>query len=239
MTWQVPAGVWESIAFQEAIEFLQARVPAFRPTREAIAADAASEAFWISDVAMLSVISDVYESINAAIETGQSMQSWAADVRDALAASYPDSMSDAQVDARINLVFRNSMQRAYGEGRYRQSTDPDVARARPYFMFDAIMDGRTSDGCRALNGTILPQDHPFWDANTPPRHHNCRSGLRTLSARQVERRGGVTTSVPSVSADAGFGARPTTSSTYRPSDDRYPPQLGQALRARAASRGVQ
>lgn len=238
MTWQVPAGVWESIAFREAIDFLRQRVPAFRPTREAIASDAAREAFWISDVATLSVISEVYESINAAIASGQSMQSWAADVRDALAASYPDSMSDAQVDARVNLVFRNSMQRAYGEGRYRQSTDPDVARNRPYFMFDAIMDGRTSDGCRSLNGTILPQDHPFWDRNTPPRHHNCRSGLRTLSARQVERRGGVTADVPMMEADEGFGSRPTTADPYRPSDDRYPPPITAALRERAASRGV-
>lgn len=238
MTWAMPSEVWQAIQFVEAMRFLEQRVPGFRPAREAIAADAAREAFWISDVAVLSVISDVYESINRAVESGASYRSWADGVRDSLAASFPPDLSDAQVDARIGTIFRNATQRAYGTGRYQQAQEPAVKRARPYFMFDAIIDGRTTDQCRELDGVILPQDDPFWDTNTPPRHHNCRSGLRTLSRRDVAERGGPTTVPPVVETPEGFGSRPGTTPPYRPPADRYAPELTQELQRRASARGA-
>jgi SPP1 gp7 family putative phage head morphogenesis protein len=54
------------------------------------------------------------------------------------------------------------------------------AEALPLLQFDAVIDGRTTEICRPLNGTILPINHPFWKRFYPPNHFNCRSTVRQL-----------------------------------------------------------
>ncbi|MDM8176856.1 minor capsid protein [Olivibacter sp. 47] len=48
----------------------------------------------------------------------------------------------------------------------------------PYLEFVAVIDGRTSDQCKELNGVILHWTHPFWDKWYPPNHYGCRSTVR-------------------------------------------------------------
>lgn len=47
-------------------------------------------------------------------------------------------------------------------------------------QFEAVLDGRTTELCRSLHGTVLPVDHPFWRRFYPPNHFNCRSTVRQL-----------------------------------------------------------
>ena len=49
--------------------------------------------------------------------------------------------------------------------------------------FDAVMDRRTSDICRPLNGTVLPVSDPFWSMYYPPNHFGCRSIVRQRAGR--------------------------------------------------------
>lgn len=53
--------------------------------------------------------------------------------------------------------------------------------------FDAVMDGRTTEICKPLNGVLLPVNDPFWDMYYPPNHWGCRSTVR-------QRTGGAVTS---------------------------------------------
>lgn len=48
----------------------------------------------------------------------------------------------------------------------------------PNLEFDAVMDNRTSEICRPLNGTTLPSTDPFWNIYYPPNHFGCRSTVR-------------------------------------------------------------
>ncbi len=53
----------------------------------------------------------------------------------------------------------------------------------PMLEFDAVMDRRTSDICRPLNGTVLPVSDPFWSMYYPPNHFGCRSTVRQRAGR--------------------------------------------------------
>ncbi|WP_370575825.1 minor capsid protein [Methanomethylovorans sp.] len=55
--------------------------------------------------------------------------------------------------------------------RYRQ-------RGVEYVEFDAEIDERTSDQCRALHGTIFSTGSDSINQYRPPLHHHCRSGLK-------------------------------------------------------------
>lgn len=52
-------------------------------------------------------------------------------------------------------------------------------------QFDAIIDTRTSDTCRPLDGVIKPVDDPFWNVYYPPNHFRCRSTVKQLQSGRV------------------------------------------------------
>ncbi|MDY0385661.1 MAG: minor capsid protein [Methanolobus sp.] len=57
--------------------------------------------------------------------------------------------------------------------RYRQ-------RGVEYVEFDAELDDRTSNQCRALHGTVFNLSNGSVDLYRPPLHHSCRSGLKLV-----------------------------------------------------------
>ncbi len=57
--------------------------------------------------------------------------------------------------------------------RYRQ-------RGVEYVEFDAELDDRTSDQCRALHGTVFSTGSDSLDQYRPPLHHHCLSGLKPV-----------------------------------------------------------
>lgn len=87
----------------------------------------------------------------------------------------------------LELVYRNNMQSSYNAGAfYNQELNK---KNKPYGLYDAIADERTSEICQILNGKVYPLDHPFWNRYLPPNHHGCRSKRITLSKEELEEYG--------------------------------------------------
>lgn len=55
----------------------------------------------------------------------------------------------------------------------------------PLLQLDVVMDGRTSEICRPLDGVIKPVADPFWDIYYPPNHFGCRSAIKQLRSGVV------------------------------------------------------
>lgn len=86
---------------------------------------------------------------------------------------------------RLETIFRTNMQTAYAQQQWEMvESQKDVA---PYLMYDALDDFRTRPSHKARDGTILPVDHPWWDAgNYPPCSYNCRCGVIQLSRDELQ-----------------------------------------------------
>ena len=95
-------------------------------------------------------------------------------------------------------------------GRLEQLRDPEVKALRPYLKYIAITDGAQCPGniCPTANGTILPQDDPWWQTATPPRHFNCRCRIDSLREETAQAEGGVTENPPDDGSPEGWGAPP-------------------------------
>lgn len=50
----------------------------------------------------------------------------------------------------------------------------------PFLKFDAVMDQRTSEICRPLDGVVKPVTDTFWDVYYPPNHWGCRSTVQQV-----------------------------------------------------------
>lgn len=209
--------------FKEALDWFKKRYPSIDiGTLRKWAAD---RAFIIAGVAELDVVTQVHNEIQRAIDDGTGFDDFKKSVTDSLESAWQNNdATPTNVGWRVETIFRTNIQKSYNAGRWQQIHDPDVLEYRPYLMFDAILDSRTTDICQERNGTILPADDDFWNSNNPPLHFNCRSSLRSLSQAEGDRRG-VSDSAPDVEDAAdGFGSAPDDDA-WEPSAADYPREL--------------
>jgi hypothetical protein len=106
-----------------------------------------------------------------------------------------------------DVVARTFLQERYNTERWHQMVSEPVRSVRPFWLYDAIIDGRETVICNKLNNTLLPWDDPFWLFRKPPNHWGCRSIIRAVS-RATARRRGITSVLPTVLPQDGFGLSP-------------------------------
>ena len=228
MTWPAASDLEE---FTEAVEWFRNLLPLTDEQFEQLSTDAQRRAFRVAGVAQLDIVSQVFNALLGAIANGTKFEDFKRDVVPALEKAWGESDPH-----RVETIFRNNVQRAYNRGRWKQMRDPEVAAVRPYLMYDAIVDDRTTDICRQLHGTVLPAEDSFWSTRLPPLHHRCRSSLRSLTTKQAERRG-ITEERPIVEADQGFGDSPDIESDWQPDAGNYPPELWRIYERKQAEAG--
>lgn len=215
-----PSG-FEKVPFEEAIAFFREKLQLSDDDYEALSETAKARAFAVAGVAQLSLVADVWRELEKAIEQGTTLEAFKAKVQEKLEASWKGTVKNPA--ARVETIFRTNVQGAYSAGRHEQATDPDIIDGRPYWMFDAILDDRTTKTCRECDGTILPADDPWWQGHIPPLHFNCRSTIITLTPEQAREKG-VSKKAPAARAAEGFGA-PPTNEPYEPDEADFPPEL--------------
>ena len=194
--WSVSA---DPSRFQEAAEWFRGKVPLLKGEWDQLTQEARRRAFTAAGVALLDRMAELHASLLRALEEGTPLDEWR---REALGI-----LGQGWNRGHLETIFRNNVQAAYSAGRWDQLQDPAVRRSHPYLMYDAVLDSRTTEICRARDGVVRPADDPWWKANWPPLHHNCRSGVRALTRAEAERRG-VARALPSVPPQEGFGLSP-------------------------------
>jgi len=194
--WSVSA---DPLRFQEAAEWFRGKVPLLKGEWGQLTQEARRRAFTAAGVALLDRLALLHQSVLRALEEGTPLEEWRQEALRVLGGRWSYG--------HLETIFRNNVQAAYSAGRWDQLQDPAVRRSHPYLMYDAVLDARTTEICRARDGVVRPADDPWWKANWPPLHHNCRSGVRALTRAEAERRG-VTQTLPSLPPQEGFGLSP-------------------------------
>lgn len=224
MAWSAPA---DPERFEEALDWFRDRFPVTEELIAALGAYAGDRAWTIAGVAQLDILLEVFVALERAVATGASISDFKKAVKAKLEAEWGGPKA-----GRIELIFRNASQTAYNAGRHRQMRE--VTDIRPYWMFDAILDSRTTPTCKSRNGVVLSSGDPYWTANWPPLHHNCRSSVRALTEDSAKRRG-ITETPPDDSPQGGFGKAPTEP-PWRPDANDYPTDLWDIYEQKQAQR---
>jgi len=199
VSWRAPT---DTQRFEEAAEWFLRRLPITPEQFYELATHWRREAFTITGVAQARVLQDAIDLIDRAMNDGTSLRAFKDEALPKLEAAWAGTVRDPGY--RVETIYRNAVQTAYNDGRHELMTDPDVMRARPFWMYDAILDEATTELCASLNDTILPADDPFWSSHWPPLHHRCRSAVRSLSRSEAERRG-ITSVPPTEQPESGWG----------------------------------
>lgn len=226
MPWKVSADP----ADREQVEaWFRSRVPVTQEEYERLTEDERERSFTIGGTAQLRVVQTVLDEIRRFASTGQvDFAAFQQRLRERLKSGYVDKNAP-----RLRAALNTTAQMAYGRGRHAQLMEQGP-RVAPYLIFDAVLDARTSDLCRRLNGTVLRADHPWWRTHWPPCHINCRSSVRALSARTARRKG-VARRPPQAQPDAGFGLSPDEQPVWEPDATDFDAQAFERFKAKLAT----
>lgn len=161
---------------QEAIDYFKRKKSVTKKEFEKLSAEAKSSAFTISGIYKTDVLDGFKMEMTDALETGRSQKDIVKKFKGILSGAGHKELGDFHLET----IFRTNMMTAYGIGKRRAMEE--VAEDLPFWEYSAVGDDRTRPTHRALDGIVLPFDHPFWDTHFPPWEFNCRCGINATYA---------------------------------------------------------
>ena len=161
-----------------------------------------ARAFTVAKVTKVGILQDIRAALDKALADGTTFEQFKKDLIPTLQRKGWWGKQDA-IDTgtgelrtvqlgnqyRLRTIFDVNIQTSLQVGHYRAMTDPAVLKARPYWRYSAVMDGKTRPMHRLWNGTILPADSPWWQSHYPPNGWNCRCTVVSMSRREIDRAG--------------------------------------------------
>jgi SPP1 gp7 family putative phage head morphogenesis protein len=203
------------------------KIPMRKNEWERLRGEARERAGTVAGVASLDVIQSVLDSLADAIRDGATLDDFRADVGERLI----DAWGGQEPGGRVENIFRTNLQSAYSAGLHKAQSDN--VDDRPFWLYDATRDSRTTDICRGLHGTLMPAGDPGWDGRYAPCHYQCRATIIALTEEEARARGGPT-GWPAERAMPGFGRTPTrggvVADTWEPDLSRYDADLLRAVK---------
>lgn len=186
---------------EEAVKWLGKRIDMTPEAFQELNDAAKTAAFTVAGEQDKKIIEAVRGKIQTALDNGSTLE------------DFQKSLSDLETTdigtAHAETVFRNAVNQSISAGRWKQQTDPEVLKLRPYLQYRTSGDGSVRSSHAKLDGLVYRADHDFWQTHYPPNGHNCRCTVVSLSERQVKAKGlTVQDESPDVAPDDGFAANP-------------------------------
>ncbi|WP_321276930.1 PBECR2 nuclease fold domain-containing protein [Thiomicrorhabdus indica] len=175
-----------SIQFQEKIDFFKNKLRLPTATWTDIWQQQHAKAFVVAGA----MKDDLLADFQAAIAKGISGESTLEDFRqdfDAIVKKHGWSYNGGR-NWRTRVIYDTNLRTAYAAGRYQQMQQ--LKHSRPYWQYKhsiAVTDAREEH--LSWDGMVLKADDPWWDIHYPPNGWGCQCYVRTLSERDLQRKG--------------------------------------------------
>jgi hypothetical protein len=193
------------LPFREAIAFFRQKTPMPSATWTDFWQEKHDSAFVVAGAMRQELVDDFFTTIDRLRSQGKGYGTFLQEF-DRIVAQHGWQYNGSR-GWRSRVIWRTNMRTSYQAGRYRQMKE--VAERRPYWEYhhsDFVADPRPHHV--ALDGTILPHDHPFWDTHYPPNGWGCQCYVTTHSRQDLEREGRTVSADPQVRwEDVTVGSR--------------------------------
>jgi SPP1 gp7 family putative phage head morphogenesis protein len=163
-----PVDVNFNVPPAEAIAYFRNKKVVTRKQFDALFNEARAAAFTVGGLYRQDVLAAFKEEIARALEVGTPQREVIKKFRSILNGARHEPLGEFHLE----VVFRTNIQVAYGTGRRRAMEE--ITDELPLWQYSAVLDDRTRPTHRALDGIILPANHPFWDEHYPPWGFSCR-----------------------------------------------------------------
>lgn len=194
----------------EQIDFLRQKLHLPTERWDDIERAAHDRAFIVAGAAKADLLADLQEAVIRAAEAGMGVAQFQREFRAVVAkhgwTGWIGEGSAAGEAWRARIIYQTNMATSYAAGRYRQLTDPDYLRLRPYWRYihsEGVAYPRPQH--LAWHGLTLLHDHPFWQTHFAPNGWGCQCRITPVGRKEGE-----------ASARAGLGEPPAGWDTIDP-----------------------
>ncbi len=176
----MPEVLLKPVPHREAAAFIREKPAVARAVFDALLPELQARAFVVTGIENLNILEALRERIGALPEGGD----WEAVKQDLVAELSPWLGGEPAARRRAEILLRWHGFQAYSAAQYQvMDRQRDVF---PWWRYDSAEDGRVRPSHAALDGKILPADHPFWATHFPPWEWGCRCRVVPLSQAEVE-----------------------------------------------------
>lgn len=191
---------------ERAIAFLQAKGLQTSGGWQEVWQEAHARTFTVANCQKLDVLQDIHQALTKALAEGTTYRQfqdkltpllqqkgwWGKAIDPAtgeITATYPNSTRPIQYGSprRLQLIFDTNVRTAYMAGKYQQFAR--TTASQPYWMYTAVLDGRTRPAHRSLHGRVFRHDDPIWQTIWPPNGFRCRCTVINLSPADLKAQG--------------------------------------------------
>jgi SPP1 gp7 family putative phage head morphogenesis protein len=196
-TWNQP--------FKEQIEYFKSKGFVLNPDAcNKITQSVHAHSFTVAHVATMDILKDIRKELDNVIKKGLTLKEFKKNLPGIMERK---GWTGAKAPWRLDNIFRTNLASSYNTARYSQQLE--VAKSRPYWRYNAILDQKTREAHRRMNGRVYRFDDPIWQKWYPPVGFRCRCYVRTLSESQLKKSGLNVQTEPPVMPD-GLPAAPDT-----------------------------
>lgn len=231
----------ERLPFQEQIDFLRQKVRVPTQTYKDLTQAQHDRAFTVAGAMKADLLADLHNAVQKAVADGQAFHEFQAQFDDILAKKGWLSDKDKDYKAwRAKVIYSTNLRTSHMAGRYKQMTDPDVLKHRPYWRYRHNTVENPRHQHKAWDGLVLPADSPFWQINYPPNGWGCRCTVEAINERQLRAMGKEKPDeLPANYADnIGHSFDGVAGASWFPDVKKYPHELAKALVANNLHEGV-
>jgi len=175
------------LPFDEAIEFFRAKAGIRTRKWDDLWKEEHARGFMVAGAMRDDMLADFQGAVLKALEKGTTLAEFQKDF-DAIVDRYGWTYHGTR-GWRSALIFNTNLKTAYAAGRWKQMTDPDVLKLRPYLMYKHGDSLNPRPEHLAWDGLVLPADDPWWQAHYPPNGWGCSCYVVSVSQRDLEKMG--------------------------------------------------
>lgn len=155
-----------NLPFEEAIEFFRQKLNLPTRTWKDILKGAHSRAFVVAGAIKEELIDDLRTSVGKGLIEGTTLNQFRKDF-DNIVQKHGWTYKGGTA-WRTAVIFNTNLSVAYSAGHWKQMTDPDVVKARPYFRYVGSSSAEPRTEHMKWYNLVLPADDPWWDTHYPP-----------------------------------------------------------------------
>lgn len=185
---------------KEAIDWFRRKGWVFAFDWEEIWASENVAAFTVAKIMSRDLLEDVRAAVDSAIANGESLGTFAKNLRPILQAKgwwgKKEEVDPATGETRVvqlgspqrlRTIYRTNMTTAYQAGRWER-----IQRQKatfPFLRYLTVDDSRVRETHAHWHNVILPVDDPWWQTHYPPNDWGCRCTAIPVNQRMIDRRG--------------------------------------------------
>lgn len=184
-------------AVQQNIDYLKSKGLSLSFDYKEIQKEAHLKTFTIAKIMKLDLLADVQDSLIKSQKEGTSFKKWKKQLKPTLVEKgwygekeilNPKTGEIKNIyigSRRLKTIFETNSRSAYMQGR----ANNIYSSANEYIQYSSILDSRTRPDHKLLNNIVKHRNDKFWEKNFPPNGWGCRCYVKSLSKKDLERKG--------------------------------------------------